>query len=473
MQGQQGPLEGYDDSVRSPARVNEGKAMCAVDLLIAFLAFLSAVTACMVMRQSLAWALLVGFVCFFLVGLRRGFSAKSLIAMAGKGAKTSLMVQRIMVLIGLLTALWRASGTIAFFVHTGTRLITPHSFVLVAFLLPAILCLAFGSSFGVAGTAGVILMSIARGGGANLAVTAGAVMSGAYVGERLSPASSAAALVAAVSGVDQRGLQRRMWRTTLLPMVISLLVYGALSQAFPIQLVDIQILMALQEEFRLNWPAVLPALALIVLPWFRVSASWSIAASCTLAGLVAVLVQGIQPGELMRVCVLGYAARQPELAGILSGGGLISMISVVVIVFLSCSYSGLFAGTGMLVPYQEKAGKLADQIGLIPTQILLALCCAGLFCNQSVTTVMVSELMKEHYRERGLPAMDFAVDLGDTALNLPGMIPWCIACSVPLTTIGSGMEALPFAVYLYLVPLCRWLTSVVGGNVGLLHRAVR
>lgn len=383
------------------------------------------------------------------------------------------MVQRIMVLIGLLTALWRASGTIAFFVHTGTRLITPHSFVLVAFLLPAVLCLAFGSSFGVAGTAGVILMTIARSGGANLAVAAGAVMSGAYVGERLSPASSACALVAAVSGVDQRELQRRMWRTTLLPMSISLLTYGVLSQVFPIQMVDARILVALQEEFRLNWPAVLPAMALIILPWFRVSAFWSIAASCTLAGLVAVLVQGIQPGELIRVCVLGYTAHQPELAEILSGGGLISMISVVSIVFLSCSYSGLFAGTGMLVPYQEKAGKLTDRIGLIPTQILLVLCCAGLFCNQAVTTVMLSELMKEHYRERGRSAMDFGVDLGDTALNLPGMIPWCIACSVPLTTIGGGLEALPFAVYLYLVPLCRWLTFEVGERARLLRRATR
>ena len=106
------------------------------------------------------------------------------------GMKTSVKVLRILVLIGLLTALWRAGGTVAFFVWGGAQLITPRTFILVAFLLPALFSLAFGSSFGVVGTAGVILMAIARSGGADLTVTAGAIISGIYVGERLSPASS-------------------------------------------------------------------------------------------------------------------------------------------------------------------------------------------------------------------------------------------------------------------------------------------
>ena len=108
----------------------------------------------MVKGLSLAGALLLGFICFFLVGLHRGFRAAELTRMAMGGGKTAFVVLRILVLIGVLTALWRAGGTIAYFVAMGLRLITPNSFVLIAFLLPAVLCLAFGSSFGVAGTAG-------------------------------------------------------------------------------------------------------------------------------------------------------------------------------------------------------------------------------------------------------------------------------------------------------------------------------
>ena len=147
-----------------------------MDLLAAFGIFLACVTGCMAVGASLGWALAAGFVCFFIAGVRRGTPAPALLKLAVGGMVTSMKVIRILLLLGLLTALWRAGGTVAFFVWFGVRLITPGTFVLVAFGLSAVFSLAFGSSFGVAGTAGVILMTIARSGGANLAVKAGAVM---------------------------------------------------------------------------------------------------------------------------------------------------------------------------------------------------------------------------------------------------------------------------------------------------------
>ena len=186
-----------------------------MELLAAFAVFLVGTFACMALGWSLSWGLALGLVCFTLVGLRRGLSLRALVRMAGEGARTSLVVLRILVLIGFLTALWRASGTIAFFVHTGLEWMHPSAFYLAAFLLASALSMAFGSSFGVAGTAGVILAAIARSGGASLAVTGGAVLSGAYLGERLSPASSSAALTAALAGVEQTGhRQKAVYRIT-------------------------------------------------------------------------------------------------------------------------------------------------------------------------------------------------------------------------------------------------------------------
>lgn len=196
-----------------------------MELLAAFAVFLVGTFACMALGWSLSWGLALGLVCFTLVGLRRGLSLRALVRMAGEGARTSLVVLRILVLIGFLTALWRASGTIAFFVHTGLEWMHPSAFYLAAFLLASALSMAFGSSFGVAGTAGVILAAIARSGGASLAVTGGAVLSGAYLGERLSPASSSAALTAALAGVSSTAFScgcggprpcpwRSPWRST-------------------------------------------------------------------------------------------------------------------------------------------------------------------------------------------------------------------------------------------------------------------
>ena len=430
-----------------------------MDLLAAFGIFLACVAGCMAKGLSLAWALAAGFLAFFLVGVRRGTPAPALARMALGGMASSMKVLRILLLLGLLTALWRAGGTVAFFVWGGTRLITPGTFVLVAFLLSAVFSLAFGSSFGVVGTAGVILMTIARSGGANLAVTAGAVMSGTYFGERLSPASSSAALTAAVAGVDQRAFQMRMWRTTPVPLLITLALYGALSALYPIQRVDARIVSALEEGFVLTWPAVLPAAALLILPWLKVRASAAIAVSCGLSAGCALWLQHVPAGELLRACALGYRPESPELAELMGGGGLISMASVVLIVLLSCAYSGMFSGTGLLDQVTGRVGALADRIGLFGAHVAASLGCCALFCNQTVGIVMSGQLLEETYRRRNLPALDLAENIGNSVINLAGLVPWAIAATVPLAAMEVGPEILPLSFYLYVLPLCCWLQS--------------
>lgn len=427
-----------------------------MDLLFGFGIFLGGVLICMIKGLSLMWALILGFAAFFVVGLKRGFSPRVLLGMAWKGAGTSFVVMPILISIGVLTGLWRGSGTIAYFVAVALEHLTPHSFILVAFLLTGILSLAFGSSFGVSGTAGVILMTIARTGGADLAVTAGAAMSGAYLGERLSPASSALALAAAVSETEAGPLQRRLWRDTFLPLGLTLAIYALLSWLCPIQQVDPAIRATLEEAFVLNGAALLPAAALLILPWFRVKALHAIGVSSVLAGINALAVQRLPVGEVLKICLLGYEETTPALREIMSGGGLISMRDSVIIVLLSCAYAGIFTGTGILDPVKAGCGELAGKIGRIPTLILVTLSAAGLFCNQAVVTVMSSQIFGSHYRERGLSGQELARDISNTGLNLAGLVPWCIACSVPLANMDSGPEAIPFAVYLYLVPLCAW-----------------
>jgi len=98
----------------------------------------------------------------------------------------------ILLLIGVLTGSWRSSGTIVTFVYYGIRLIWPHLFLIVIFLLTCLMSYALGTSFGVAGTAGVIFMTLARSGNVDPTIAAGVVLSGIYFGDRTSPASSTA-----------------------------------------------------------------------------------------------------------------------------------------------------------------------------------------------------------------------------------------------------------------------------------------
>lgn len=426
-----------------------------MDLILAFVVFLAHILICLVTGWSLILAMCVGFLCFMAVGLHRGFSLTELMCMAGRGSKSALVVVRIMVLVGMLTALWRASGTIAYFVQRGVGLITPRSFLLMAFLLPALMSLAFGSSFGVAGTAGVILMTIARSGSAHMAITAGAVMSGAFIGERLSPASSAAALTAAVTGTDQRKLQEGMWRTSWLPLLLCLALYSGLSVIHPISAVNTRILADMEAGFCLTWPAIAPAAALLLCAMLKIDTWLSIAASCLTAAVVAVMVQEVPLEQLPKICMLGYTPQRQALSELLSGGGICSMLSVLAIICLSCANCGIFNGTGMLDSVSSWAGRLVGRVGLFGTHVTLSLCCCGLFCNQSVSIVMSANLTESYYREHKLPPLLMGVNVGDSSINLSALVPWSIMCGTVLSTIGGTLGALPFAFYLYLVPVCR------------------
>ena len=317
--------------------------------------------------------------------------------------------------------------------------------------------LTFGSAFGVAGTAGVILSVIARTGGADLAMTAGAVVSGAYLGERLSPAASSSALAAALAGTDQNAMQRRMWRTTPLPLALSLIVYGVLSVLFPIQQVDPTILNALQESFDLSWWTVIPAVILLALPFFHVKAVWAILISCGVSVVIAVLLQDVGWLEALQISVFGCELDHPELSAILSGGGVVSMVNGMFIVFFSCTSSGILKGAGLLDPVKEKLEHLTERTDLFFTTALVSLASAALLCNQSIALVLTEQMVGDAYRRRGQGGVDLAHALGNTAIPLPAMIPWSIAVSMPLAVMEAPSASIPFACFLYLCPLCDWL----------------
>ena len=145
----------------------------------AFAAFLAAVITCVVTGANLLWALWLGIALFAAVGLKRGYKMQEIAAFAWKKGKTSLVVVPVLLLIGTVTGLWRGCGTISYFLYHGLRSISPQWFILMAFLLCAVLSFALGTSFGVVGTGGVVFITMARSGGVSLALTAGAIISGA------------------------------------------------------------------------------------------------------------------------------------------------------------------------------------------------------------------------------------------------------------------------------------------------------
>ncbi len=428
-------------------------------LVIAFLIFIACMVAALALDLSLILPLLVGLILFTGLGLRKGFALRQLAAWSAGSIKDSLVVIEVMLIIGFITAAWRVSGTITVFVYYGMKVIVPPLFLLITYLLSALLSYAIGTSFGVAGTLGVIFMALARSGGVDPVLTAGVLMSGIYFGDRGSPVSSSANMVAGVTKTEIMTNVRLMMRTGLLPLLITCAIYAFLSVTHPIEAVDPKIVAAFEEEFSLSLWAFLPAALMLLLPLLKVGVIASIGISIVSAVLVAWLVQGVPLLQVIGTCFLGYHSSGEGLGAILDGGGLVSMLEIAGILVISCAYSGIFSGTDMLREIQEPLVRGCSRFGRFLMTLAVGTLSSVVFCNQTIATLMCNDLMTRPYLETGGSRQELALDIENTLIVMVGLIPWCIACSVPLKFFGVGIGAIPYSCYLYIMPLCYLFTK--------------
>ncbi len=430
-----------------------------MELYIAFGVFIISMLICLITDHTMIFALLIGLVAFLTVGNRRGFSLKSMAVMSRGAIKDSLIVIKVMLVIGMLTAVWRVSGTITIFVYYGIKVILPPVFLLIAFLLCCLLSYAIGTSFGVVGTVGIIFMALARSGGVNPVITAGVILSGIYFGDRCSPVSSSANMVAGVTGTQIYDNVKIMLKTGALPFVITTLAYVALSVTNPINHVDENMIRTFEEEFSLSVWAFVPAIVIIALPLLKVGVIKAMAASIVCGILVALIVQGVPVTEIAKICVLGYQAEGDGLGAILNGGGIVSMLEIVVILIISSTYSGIFSGTNMLESLQQKLSKACTRFGRFAVMIFMSIAMSSVFCNQTIGTLMCADMLKKPYIDGGGSNEELAIDMENSVILIACTIPWSIGCSVPLALLGADFKSLPFAVFMYAVPICYLFTK--------------
>lgn len=424
-----------------------------MDLLISFVVFMGAMLWCITCGHTMIIALFIGLIGFIIVGKRRGFKPGELCDMGVTGFKDALIVIEVMFTIGLITAVWRASGTIAFFVYFGIRLITPNLFLIITFALCCLLSYALGTSFGVAATVGVIFMALARTGGVSEILTGAAVMSGIYFGDRGSPVSSSAILVAAITRTDILNNVKLMMRTGMVPLAITTVLYGIFSFLNPINAVDQHFLTVLADKFSISWWCVIPAICMLVLPLLKVKVIYAMAASIFTGSIVSIFVQKIPLGQLFDYMVFGYQI-DGELGVIMNGGGAVSMIEVVVIVALSSTYSGIFSGTGMLMGLQSKMMPMMKKIGRFATMVVVSLVTVAVFCNQTIASMMCCDLLKRPYEELGAQKEELAMDMENSVILLSAVVPWVLACSVVLDFLQVGYSIVPLSFFLFLTPIC-------------------
>ena len=391
--------------------------------------------------------------------IHNGFPITSLLRMAVYSSRKVLPVFRILLLIGAITSTWLAAGTVPFIVYYGTQLIHPHGFILAAFLLTSLVSFLIGTSFGAAGTIGLALMVMAKSSSVDPHIIAGAVIAGAYLGDRCSPMSSSAYLIATLTKTDLYTNLKNMMRTGLLPFVMACWVYGGLSLLYPVQITNQELLVQLTQQFDLSPIVLLPAVIILSLAILRVPIQRSMMLSLAAAFVLATAKQQNSIGDVVRFAVFGFQLEADSpLQGMLAGGGVGSMAKVCGIVVISTAIAGILAGTDSLHLIQKRLHSVTSRSGIFLSTTLIGIATAAFGCSQTIAILLTEQLVQPHYAKT-LDPDRLALDLENTVVVLAPLIPWNIAGLVPATVLMTDERFIPYAVYLYLIPLMCFLQA--------------
>ena len=421
-----------------------------VDLAVLLL-FVAILLCCVVTGVSVLYALILGYVLFAIYSLAKGFSVKELVQMSVNGIKTARKVLITFMLIGILTALWRQSGTIPAIVSYSSNLIVPQIFPVIAFLLNCALSFLTGTAFGTAATMGSICMTIGLAFNMNPVVMGGAILSGVFWGDRCSPVSTSALLVSEVTGTNLYNNIKLMFKTSMVPFALACAIYLLIGFGMPLvegEMPDVTGMFA--REFNIGLVAVIPAVVILLFAFARVNVMKTMSASIVAAAAVCVLYQGEPFKEVLLCALAGFEAKDVELAAMLDGGGMISMLKVAGIVCISASYAGIFQKTGLLDAVIELIARMNNKLSSFVTVVIISVLSGAVSCNQTLAIMLTQQLCSNIVPSR----QKFAIYLENSVVLIAPTIPWSIASGVPLTSVGAPVIAISMAFYLFLVPVC-------------------
>ena len=403
---------------------------------------------CLLLKLSVVYALIIGYMIFVIYGLIKGHNLIVLIKKSFEGVLTVKNILLVFILIGMITALWRASGTIAYIVYMGSKLISPSILILLTFLLCSILSVLIGTSLGTAATMGVICASIGKAMGVNPYYIGGAVLSGIYFGDRCSPMSTSALLIAELTKTNLYTNIKLMIKTSVIPFIVTCLFYLLLGFKSTVSNISVDVTEIFKQNYNLNIIVIIPAILIIILSILKINVKKTMLVSIVISFIIAMFIQRDSIVALINYCIFGYHHPNERLNLMMKGGGILSMVNVSLIVGISSSYSGIFKETKMLVSLKKHLKDFSKKTSSYFVIFLSSIISGAIACNQSLGTILTNELCGELVEKQKM-----AIILENTVILLVGLIPWNIAMDVPLKTLDVGIMSGLFAFYLYFLSL--------------------
>lgn len=361
----------------------------------------------------------------------------------------------ILMIIGMIIGTWILAGIVPTMIYYGLQILTPSIFLVATTLICAVVSLATGSSWTTAGTVGIALVGVGGGLGMPLGLVAGAIISGAYFGDKMSPLSDTTNLAPAMAGATLFDHIRHMIFTTGPALIISLVLYGFMGMKYAGQSLNaegIQVLLdGINTSFNITPILLLAPVLVIAIVIMKVPAIPGLIGGTFLGGLFAWIFQGAGMSAIIGAAHYGFesATGIEALDSLLSRGGLNGMMWTVSLILIAMTFGGILEKTGMLEVIASELLKLAKSTGSLVVATILTIIAMNLLAgDQYLAIVIPGRMFKDIYAERGLAPKNLSRVLEDAGTLTSPLIPWN-SCGLFMSgTLGVATAA--YAPYCFL-----------------------
>ena len=409
-----------------------------------------------------------------LVALRTGISWSTLQDGIVKSISSAMSAMLILLLIGSLAGTWLLSGIVPAMIYYGLQILNPTIFLFAACVVCAVVSLATGSSWSTVATVGIALLGIGKALGLSEGIIGGAIISGAYFGDKMSPLSDTTNLAPAMAGTDLFTHIRYMTYTTVPSITISLIIFLIIGFTYDTDTAPggiQEVLVSLDNAFNINgWLFIVPV-AVIAMIIRKVPALPALLAGTLLGGLFAIIFQpqAIQEvsdnvGGAMGAYIAVMKAMYTDISvttdnemvnSLLSTGGMSGMLNTVWLIICAMIFGGVMESAGMLERITQWIIQFARSTGsLISSTAFTSIFFNVTASDQYLAIVVPGRMFAKTYRERGLKPQVLSRTLEDSGTVTSVLVPWNTCGATQASVLGvATLTYAPFAFFCILSPL--------------------
>lgn len=397
---------------------------------------------------------------------RKGHELKTLHNMILVGVRGCSKLIAIIMLTGITVSIWLSSGIVPTLIFYGFEYVKHINYILACFMVTAAVAVVMGTSVGTVSTIGIALIGMGRGFEIPLHILLGAIVSGAFFADRISPISGLVNLALGAVGIKYRDYLKSMLNTLIPSFLIAAAIYYFIGKGY-ISDINPEKIAMLQENlikaFEITPVLLLLPLVVIAMSICGIDLIVNMSIGVVGGSLISIFLQKKTVLNVLKYIVSGYdpATGIADIDNILRGGGILSMGEVILVIIGAVALSSLLEGTNMINPIIERVmEKAKNKVSLITRTAAFSSLITFVTCDQVVGIILLGKLLKERFEDLGINKVKLARTIADSGTSIAPLIPWNVNAIIILAITGiPALKYAPYAVLCYILPFTTVLFS--------------